>query len=137
MQSSPDFTFHHGGLSVPNLDEGIAWYRDVLGFELELRIPFPPANAELAYLVKGLLRIELFEVKDATPLPADRRDPIRDLKTHGTKHLAFKVDDLDAFLEHVRARGADVALVIRETVTDACFLRDSAGNLLEFICRWR
>jgi catechol 2,3-dioxygenase-like lactoylglutathione lyase family enzyme len=33
----PDFTFHHGGVSVPDLDAAIAWYGNVLGFELERR----------------------------------------------------------------------------------------------------
>ena len=30
-----DFSFHHGGVSVPSLDAAIQWYGDVLGFEVE------------------------------------------------------------------------------------------------------
>lgn len=30
-----DFTFHHGGVSVPSLDEAVDWYGSVLGFEIE------------------------------------------------------------------------------------------------------
>ena len=32
-----EFTFHHGGVSVPSLDEAIDWYGRVLGFAVEKR----------------------------------------------------------------------------------------------------
>ncbi len=129
----PDFTFHHGGVSVPNLDAAIAWYGDVLGFALERRFTIDAANARAAFVRKGDLRFELFEVAGAAPLPEDRRHPPRDLKTHGNKHVAFRIDDLDAFLEEVTAKGADVAMVVREAFGAGCFLRDCAGNLIEFV----
>jgi methylmalonyl-CoA/ethylmalonyl-CoA epimerase len=135
MQSSLDFTFHHAGVSVPNLDEAIAWYRDILGFDVQRRFPLPPLNAEIAFMAKGPLNIELFQVAGATPLPAGRSEPILDLQTHGTKHVAFHIADLDTFLEQVEKKGADVAMVVRDMGT-ACFLRDCAGNLIEFVERW-
>ena len=133
MDGSPDFTFHHGGVSVPSLDEAIDWYERMLGFKLERRFRIEAANAEAAFVVKGPLRFELFEVAGAAPLPEDRRHPPRDLKTHGNKHLAFRVDDLEAFLASVEAKGADVAFVVREAFGKGCFLRDRAGNLIEFV----
>lgn len=133
MNSAPQFTFHHGGASVPDLDAAIDWYGRVLGFELEKRFPIPKAGAEAAMLVKGPLRIELFQVAGAAPLPDERRTPNLDLKTHGNKHIAFRIDDLDRFLSAVEARGADVAFVVRESFGRSCFLRDCAGNLIEFV----
>ena len=133
MDDAPDFAFHHGGVSVPSLDEAIEWYGRVLGFRLERRFRIEAANANAAFIVKGPLRFELFEVPDAAPLPEDRRYPPRDLKTHGNKHLAFRVDDLDAFLAAVEAKGADIAFVVREAFGRGCFLRDCAGNLIEFV----
>ncbi len=133
MDDAPDFAFHHGGVSVPSLDEAIEWYGRVLGFRLERRFRIEAANANAAFIVKGPLRFELFEVPDAAPLPEDRRHPPRDLKTHGNKHLAFRVDDLDAFLAAVEAKGADIAFVVREAFGRGCFLRDCAGNLIEFV----
>ena len=129
----PDFTFHHGGVSVPSLDEAIAWYGRVLGFELERRFYIDVAKAHSAFIKKGSLRFELFEVEGAAPLPVDRRHPPSDLKTHGNKHVAFRVDDLEIFLSEVEARGADIAFVVRETFGKGCFLRDCAGNLIEFV----
>lgn len=128
-----DFTFHHGGISVPNLEESIAWYRDVLGFEEERRFRIDSANAKVAFVRKGPLRFEIFEVEGAAALPQGRRYPPIDLQTHGNKHLAFRVADLDAFLAEVELKGADVAMVVREDFGSGCFLRDSAGNLLEFV----
>ncbi len=118
---------------MPSLDDAIDWYGRVLGFELERRFYIEAAKSHAAMVRKGPLRFELFEVEGAAPLPADRRHPPADLKTHGNKHVAFRVDDLEAFLVEVEAKGADVAFVVREAFGKGCFLRDCAGNLIEFV----
>ncbi len=128
-----EFTFHHGGVSVPDIEAAIAWYRDVLGFGLEKRFYIPPAKAKAAMIRKGQLRFELFEAEGAAPLPEDRRDPPRDLQTHGNKHIAFRVEDLEAFLSEMAAKQADIAFVVREDFGKGCFIRDCAGNLIEFV----
>lgn len=128
-----EFSFHHGGVSVPDLEAAIDWYGHVLGFQVERRFFIEAADAKAAMIRKGALRFELFEVAGAAPLPADRRHPPSDLKTHGNKHVAFRVDDLDAFLAEVTAKGADVAMVVREEFGSGCFLRDCSGNLIEFV----
>jgi len=133
MNNSPDFSFHHGGVNVPDLDEALQWYGDVLGFEVERRFDIPPAKARVAMVRKGPLRFEIFETKSAKPLPEERRMPLTDLQTHGNKHVAFRVDDLEAFLVQVESKGADVAFVVREKFGKGCFLRDCAGNLIEFV----
>ena len=79
------------------------------------------------------MRFELFQVAGAAPLPEERRFPPSDLKTHGNKHVAFRVEDLEAFLAEVESKGADVAMVVREGFGKGCFLRDCAGNLIEFV----
>ncbi|MDF8334018.1 VOC family protein [Novosphingobium cyanobacteriorum] len=128
-----DFSFHHGGVSVPSLDEAITWYGDVLGFELEKRFYIEAARSHTAMVRKGPLRFELFEVEGAACLPEDRRHPPRDLQTHGNKHVAFQVDDLESFLTEMEQKGADVAFVVREAFGNGCFIRDCAGNLIEFV----
>ncbi len=128
-----EFTFHHGGVSVPSLDAAIDWYGRVLGFELEKRFWIEAARSHTAMLRKGPLRFELFEVEGAAPLPEDRRHPPSDLKTHGNKHLAFQVDDLEAFLVEMADKQVDVAFVVREAFGKGCFIRDCAGNLIEFV----
>jgi catechol 2,3-dioxygenase-like lactoylglutathione lyase family enzyme len=128
-----DFTFHHGGVSVPSLEAAIDWYGDVLGFEVEKRFYIEAAKAKAAMIRKGPLRFELFEVAGAAPLPEDRRHPPSDLKTHGNKHVAFCVEDIDIFLAEMEAKGVDIAFVVREEFGSGCFIRDPAGNLIEFV----
>ncbi|WP_404478431.1 VOC family protein [Novosphingobium sp. BL-52-GroH] len=129
----PELTFHHGGVSVPDLDESIEWYSRVLGFHLERRFRIEAAAADAAMVRSGDLRFELFEVAGAAALPEGRRHPVNDLLTHGNKHVAFQIDDLDAFLNEMAAKQADVALVVREAFGQGCFIRDCAGNLIEFV----
>jgi catechol 2,3-dioxygenase-like lactoylglutathione lyase family enzyme len=128
-----EFTFHHGGVSVPDLDAAIEWYDRVLGFVVEKRFIIDAANAKAAMVRKGPLRFEIFEVEGAAPLPDDRRHPPADLRTHGNKHVAFRVDNLDAFLGEMNDKGADIAFVVKEEFGSGCFIRDCAGNLIEFL----
>jgi catechol 2,3-dioxygenase-like lactoylglutathione lyase family enzyme len=128
-----EFTFHHGGVSVPSLDEAIDWYGRVLGFEVEKRFYIAAARSHTAMIRKGPLRFELFEVEGAAPLPDERRHPPSDVKTHGNKHIAFRVEDLETFLTEMEGKEADVAFVVREAFGKGCFLRDCAGNLIEFV----
>lgn len=128
-----EFTFHHGGVSVPDIAAAIDWYGRVLGFALETQFYIAPAKAKAAMIRKGPLRFELFEAEDAAPLPEDRRHPPLDILTHGNKHVAFQVADLEVFLAEMAEKEADIAFVVREAFGKGCFLRDCAGNLIEFV----
>jgi catechol 2,3-dioxygenase-like lactoylglutathione lyase family enzyme len=128
-----EFSFHHGGVSVPNLAEAIAWYGRVLGFELEREFYIPPAKAKAAMIRKGPLRFELFEPELANPLPEGRSHPPTDILTHGNKHVAFRVDDLNDFIAEMAQKGIAVPFVVREAFGSGCFICDCAGNLIEFV----
>jgi methylmalonyl-CoA/ethylmalonyl-CoA epimerase len=128
-----EFTFHHGGVSVPDLEAAIEWYGRVLGFEEERRFYIPPARANAVMIRKGPLRFELFEPEDALPLPEGRSHPPSDIRTHGNKHVAFRVSGLDAFIAEMTGIGIDVPFVVRESFGIGCFIRDCAGNLIEFV----
>jgi len=71
------FWFHHGGVSVPDLEDALRWYRDVLGFELEYRRPLPSVPCEMAMIRNGPLRMELFEVPVPSLPPKAARPPTR------------------------------------------------------------
>ncbi|MEY2942787.1 MAG: hypothetical protein RLY97_801 [Pseudomonadota bacterium] len=128
-----EFTFHHGGVSVPDLQAAIAWYGRVLGFELEREFFIPPAKAKAAMIRKGPLRFELFEPENGHPLPAGRSHPPSDLQTHGNKHLAFCVENLDLFIAEMAAKDVPVPFIVREKFGAGCFICDPAGNLIEFV----
>jgi methylmalonyl-CoA/ethylmalonyl-CoA epimerase len=125
---------HHGGVSVPDLEASITWHREVLGFEVECRFEIPPANAKVAMLKRGPLRMEIFEVAGAQPLPEDRRLPNRDLKTHGNKHVCFAIQSVAETEREFRAKGVDIVFVGGlPGLPPNIFIRDNFGNLVEFI----
>jgi methylmalonyl-CoA/ethylmalonyl-CoA epimerase len=127
------FWHHHGGISVPDLDAAIAWWRDMLGFEVEHRFNIAAIPAEVAMLRNGPLRMELFELPEARALPEERREPDLDLRTHGNKHVSFAIDDVGAFAEELRRRGVDIVWVRKMAHGSNIFIRDNAGNLIEFV----
>lgn len=129
-----ELKFHHGGVSVPDLEASIRWYHDMLGFEVENRFEIPKAHAKVAMIKRGPLRMELFQVQDGNPLPDDRRIPDRDLKTHGNKHVCFGVQSVGDAERELRAKGVDIVFVGGlKGMPPNIFLRDNSGNLIEFI----
>ena len=127
---------HHGAVSVPNLEESIAWYRKMLGFEVEQRFRIPGEPVEVAMMKLGDLRVELFEAENSKPLDASRREPDLDFRTQGNLHFAFAVPDVHAFADTLRKRGADIVWVREFEFGSCAFIRDNAGNLIEFV-QWK
>lgn len=127
------FWHHHIGVSVPDLEQAIQWWHNVLGFEVERRFPIPPIPAEVAMLRNGPLHVELFEVPNAKPLPSERRMPDTDVHTHGNKHVSFAVASVKEFAEELRQRGADIVWVREMPHGSNIFIRDNVGNLIEFV----
>jgi methylmalonyl-CoA/ethylmalonyl-CoA epimerase len=132
--SQLEFWHHHVGVSVPDLEASVDWYRRVLGFTLARRVRIESIPAEVAFLKHGAMHIELFEVAGAKVLPPERREPDSDVRTHGNKHISFAVADVDVFAEELRRRGADLVWVKHFPHGGAnIFIRDNAGNLIEFV----
>jgi methylmalonyl-CoA/ethylmalonyl-CoA epimerase len=124
---------HHGAMSVPELESSIAWYTKMLDFQLESVVKLDHVPANVAMLRRGELRVELFEVPGAAPLPPERRIPDADLRTHGNKHVAFAVRDIDAAVDELRRRGADIVFVKKFEFAAVAFIRDNSGNLIELL----
>jgi methylmalonyl-CoA/ethylmalonyl-CoA epimerase len=124
----------HFGISVPDVDASIAWYSDILGFSLESDMYMEPINARVVFLRHGDFSIELFEIEGANPLPEERRLPNLDIRTHGTKHVAFAVNDIRQFVRRLKSKQVDIAMDIFPVGKDlVCFIRDNSGILLELI----
>ena len=131
-----DLSFHHIGISVANLEESIAWYKEMLGFEEVMRMDRGETieNMIIGHIKRGNCYIELFQIEGAKPLPEYRRDPSEDLRVHGTVHFAFQVSDAAAAVKELKAKGAEVAMELVDTPGVAfAFIRDNAGNCFELI----
>jgi catechol 2,3-dioxygenase-like lactoylglutathione lyase family enzyme len=111
---------------VDDVDAAIAFYTELLGFELQMR-PAPP----FAMLTRGDLRLLLNSPGGqggaAQPTP-DGRMP----EPGGWNRFQIEVDDLEADVERLRAAGARFR---NEIVTGRggrqILLEDPAGNAVE------
>jgi catechol 2,3-dioxygenase-like lactoylglutathione lyase family enzyme len=134
----------HIGICVADIERSRRFYCDLLGFTLEhdldvegepsdtlLRLRGTTLHAE--YLTRDGVRIELLAF--ASP-PAPPR-PDRPLNQYGLTHLSFRVADLDAVLDGLRASGERVLeeTVVRfpEWQSAACFIVDPDGQLIELV----
>lgn len=126
----------HVGISVGDLEASISWYRDMLGFELVRIVAVPADTGRVAILRQDDFTLELFSIPGAAPLPDHRRTPGSDIRVQGVKHPAYAVSDIDAFMEDLKAKGADVVWDVVVHDGDKCaFVRDNTGNLVEFVER--
>jgi len=128
-------SFHHVAISVANVDESVAWYKKMLGFEEVTRMTQDGANKMLiAHIKRGNCYIELFQVANSKPLPEYRRDPTADLGVQGLKHFGLQVTDAQAAVKELKAKGVEIAMGPVDTPGVVfVFLRDNSGNAFELI----
>ncbi|MBP2650051.1 MAG: hypothetical protein H6Q74_876 [Firmicutes bacterium] len=124
----------HQGISVADVDASIAWYQKMFGFRLVSDDFVPQLPARIAFMELGDFSIELFGVEGAAALPEDRRTPNLDIRTHGTKHVAYSVKDLRTLMADLKSKDVDIAADIFPMAGDlVAFIRDNTGNLIELI----
>lgn len=92
----------HLGIAVPSLDEAVKAY-GALGFEVEARHDVPSEKVRTAFLPVGEAHIELLEPTDPSSAIA------KFLETRkGLHHVCVLVDDIEAALRELKARGVPV-----------------------------
>ncbi len=87
-------------LTVPDFDEGVAFYRDALGFEQ--LADWTGEDGRVILLDAGRATIELFDERQAESV--DRIEAGR--RVSGAVRLAFEVDDLDGARQRLLDAGA-------------------------------
>jgi catechol 2,3-dioxygenase-like lactoylglutathione lyase family enzyme len=105
---------HHTGIIVADLERSIAFYHDVLGLDfanepspvfddpaLGRGVGVPGAALRQVTLKAGDHQLELLEYR-APPSPIDAPMPQNALGSH---HVAFHVDDIDARVRELEAKG--------------------------------
>lgn len=124
---------HHVGIVVQNIESSAAWYVDKLGFERLYAFELPGVRA--AFIGRGDVLLELFEDPDAAPMAKERQGLDSNLKIGGINHFAIAVDDLDATLTDLRARGIDIVSPAREVPNSGgsrfAFIHDNERMLVE------
>jgi methylmalonyl-CoA/ethylmalonyl-CoA epimerase len=100
----------HCGISVSDLAGAIDWFEQILGFEFVSEVDMGPLGFKIAFVRSGDFQIELFEHCESKPAPPESHVPDEDVRTQGTKHICFQVDDLTSLVEHFRAHNVSIAM---------------------------
>jgi catechol 2,3-dioxygenase-like lactoylglutathione lyase family enzyme len=137
---------HHVAVSVPNLDEGVAFYCDVLGFKKEQYGPIEPdpiadAMCELPdvaargwILRHGCGMVEMWEFDSPR---AEMPDESRKVNELGYTHFSLMVDDMVATYEELKDKLFFPHPPIQHTVEGdtnnawTAYCRDPWGNVIE------
>jgi catechol 2,3-dioxygenase-like lactoylglutathione lyase family enzyme len=132
----------HTALSVPDLEQALAFYCGLLGFEIEVQTEWQAGNtlndtvigaaqtaAKTALLAAGGTRIELFEYHNPV---AAAQSTLRPLWDHGITHLCFNVADIQAEYSRLSAAGIEFnSEPVRMGKWQFVYGRDPFGNVFE------
>jgi catechol 2,3-dioxygenase-like lactoylglutathione lyase family enzyme len=137
----------HTGITVSNLERSLAFWRDVIGFELSHAAH---QTGELAKEITGVAGAEIKLAVLKTPgghkielleyvAPADRKRVNLRPCDVGSLHVALLVNDLDAVLARIAASGWKVAGEPQTLKTGpnagkrVVYARDPDGTTIEFM----
>ena len=133
---------HHVALHTPNFEKMLAFYRDIIGFEvveethsqwadspmIDAIIGVEKSAARTVMLRAANIYMELFEYSSPPPRGGERLRP----NDHGYTHICLDVDDI--FAEHARlsANGMTFAATPLDAGTiKAVYGKDPDGNIVE------
>ena len=131
-----DVTIHQVMLPHDDPDASLAFYRDVLGFEVRNDVEYEG----MRWVTVGSPSQPGVEIVLEPPLadpnaPSADREAVAELLAKGhLRGVNFRTDDCDAVFERIRSAGGDVLqepMDMPYGVRD-CAFRDPAGNMLRF-----
>jgi methylmalonyl-CoA/ethylmalonyl-CoA epimerase len=95
---------HHVGIVVPNLEEAMKFWRDVLGLNLMKSAMIQDQGVKAALLQAGASEIELLEPIN----PENGVGKFLARRGGGLHHLCFETDDVARELDGARAKGIEL-----------------------------
>jgi uncharacterized glyoxalase superfamily protein PhnB len=130
-----DLALSHVMILVGDQDEALAFYRDTVGFELRMDMPFGPGLRWLSVGPVAQPGIEIvLEVPSMNPDPEGQKRYQDRLDSGAQSTLIFTTDDVDATF----ARLQDAGVAVEQEIIDQpysvrdCGFRDPWGNHLRF-----
>ena len=134
---------HHIAISTPDLERLVAFYRDVLGFEVIEEFDWEKGDqaadqvtglkdsaAKAVMLKGGSFHLEIFEFQSPPPKPVDPNRPVCD---HGLTHFSFEVTDVQAVYDRLKKAGVRFNCPPEKLggLGTAIYGRDPDGNVIE------
>ena len=137
---------HHVGMFVADLEESVAWWKDIFDFEKVYEGDFflpDYGEARMFWIDAGTILIECFEFKGLAKLDRERY-----WREYGTKHVSLTLgadDDFDGFVRYLEDKGVNITVRAThsaarltaqfgsEYTKDAkvVFIDDPSGNTIE------
>ena len=91
----------HLGIAVNSIDQAQSFWKDVLGLSFEGSETVAEQNVTTAFFPVGESEVELLESTAADGPVANYIEK----RGQGSQHVAFRVDDIEAALEELKAKG--------------------------------
>ncbi len=91
----------HIGVAVRDLDQSLAFYRDMLGLEVAGVEEVAEQKVRVAFLPVGESKVELLE----STAPDGPVAKFIESKGEGVQHIAFRVNNLEEKLAQLKAKG--------------------------------
>ncbi|MDG2005345.1 MAG: VOC family protein [Novosphingobium sp.] len=135
---------NHVGISVSNIENTLAFYREMFGME-EMTPVFPfggpdfsaimgveNATGRMTMICKDDVRLEIFEFATPKPAPRDPNYPVAD---HGYSHFGFDVEDIDEVHDKLKAAGVPIHCPVVDFPGGirAIYARDPDGYVFEVL----
>jgi len=95
---------HHVAIVIPEIEDGLNFWRDQLGLELNHVEDVPSQKSQVAFLPLDHSEIELVKPTDADSGMAKYLEK----KGPGLHHLCFEVDDLEEMLVELKEKGVEL-----------------------------
>jgi catechol 2,3-dioxygenase-like lactoylglutathione lyase family enzyme len=132
--------YDHISINVSDFKRAIKWYRDILGFEVQVSWSVAALNGkQLAYLIKNGFIIEIVEADSNSPKTSGPGSFAEHFGKIGYGHLCLSVSNVDTAMAELQAKGVP-AFVKAETYPldgtryerRVAFIKDPDGNVIEF-----
>ena len=92
----------HIGIAVENIEDALGFYRDQLGLDVGGFEEIPEQKVKVAFMQIGESRLELLQSTD----PEGPVAKFIEKRGQGIQHIAIRVDNIEAELESLKAKGA-------------------------------
>jgi lactoylglutathione lyase len=129
------YRYDHVHLRSADPDPIARFFENMFGAEVH-RGTYPPGT-----LYPGQLRVTMRlggqTVLIAPPHPTEETAAAPRFPYYGLEHIGLTVDDVDAAVEELRSKGAEIALgpVTRQPGTRLAFIRGPEGVMVELVQR--